>query len=626
MYHELRAYRKTMSRYPEQEQTRHRKASAGRIQRIEVEARDQLSIWVLAAALLLNLGAVGWLGWQLYSLHGSGANVWQSQFRTAELRGTILHLDEALAMSAMMAAATGERGWETRYRELEPALNAAIDSAIAQAPDAESRQLLSRLHRTGSAVTGFESRALELAMGGRHAEAQQVLNSLQYRVEKQGYVRVVAESMDQMRHLLEGQLERGSRRMAWSFAVPLVALLLSMIAWLMAVRNLQWWRAALAKSLSEQRLAERELRESEAFYVSLVEALPQSILRKDLHGRFTFGNKRFCGTLRKSLDEILGKTDFDLFPAELAEKYRLDDQAVIASGKVFETIEEHLTADGKKLFVNVVKTPVYDAGWKVIGIQAIFWDVTERKLAEEALAQKAKELARSNAELEQFAYVASHDLQEPLRMVASYTQLLARRYGDRLDVEAHEFIRFAVDGANRMQQLITDLLAYSRVGTRGKEFREIDCSTILGQVLANLQESIESSGAVVTNEDLPVIMADSMQMVQLFQNLISNALKFRGSEPPRIHVGVLEQLRDDEQKEWLFSVRDNGIGLDPQYCERIFVIFQRLHGQAQYPGTGIGLAICKKIVERHGGRIWVESKPGHGATFFFTMTQQKHYA
>jgi PAS domain S-box-containing protein len=487
---------------------------------------------------------------------------------------------------------------------------------------------------------------------------------------------------------------------------------------------------------------EDALRESQAFHASLVEVLPQSILRKSLDGQFTFGNRNFCNALHLPLEKIVGKSDFDFFPKELAEKYRNDDQNVIASGEVLDVIEEHLAPGGEKSFVQVVKTPVRDALGKVVGMQAIFWDVTERKRADEALRESeerfrllvegvkdyailmldpgghiaswntgaerifgyrtneavgrhlsilytdedvqlgkpaqelreaeadgrfedegvrrrrdgspfwasvvmtalldrngllrgfarvtrditerkraeeelkrtADELARSNVELEQFAYVASHDLQEPLRMVASYTQLLARRYKGKLDADAQEFINYATDGANRMQQLINDLLAFSRVGARAKEMLPVESQLALGQAIANLQGSIQDNGALVTNDDLPKVLADATQLVHLFQNLLGNAIKFHGAEPPRVHVSAVQN-----EKEWTFCVRDNGIGIDPQFAERIFVIFQRLHSRAEYPGTGIGLAICRKIVERHGGRIWVESRPGEGAVFRFTL-------
>jgi light-regulated signal transduction histidine kinase (bacteriophytochrome) len=216
--------------------------------------------------------------------------------------------------------------------------------------------------------------------------------------------------------------------------------------------------------------------------------------------------------------------------------------------------------------------------------------------------------------LEQFAYVASHDLQEPLRMVSSYTQLLARRYKGKLDADADEFIAFAVDGALRMKRLLNDLLAYSRVSTRGHPLRSISSEAVLDQTLANLQVAITESQATITHDPLPIVLADQTQLLQLFQNLIANALKFRAEQPPEVHISA-----EARGREWLFSIRDNGIGIDPQFADRIFVIFQRLHNQADYPGTGIGLAICKRIVERHAGRIWVESQPGQGATFYFTL-------
>jgi light-regulated signal transduction histidine kinase (bacteriophytochrome) len=234
--------------------------------------------------------------------------------------------------------------------------------------------------------------------------------------------------------------------------------------------------------------------------------------------------------------------------------------------------------------------------------------------ARQELEKSIGELARSNSDLQQFAYVASHDLQEPLRMVASYTQLLAKRYKGKLDEDADEFIAYAVNGANRMQALIQDLLAFSRVDTKGQVFEPTPVETLLGYALANLKGVIEESGAVVTHDPLPTVMGDDRQLLHLLQNLLSNAIKFKATEPPRVHLSAERRGR-----EWVFSVRDNGIGIDPQYADRIFVIFQRLHTNAEYPGTGIGLSICKKIVERHGGRIWMESQLGQGATFYFTL-------
>jgi PAS domain S-box-containing protein len=238
----------------------------------------------------------------------------------------------------------------------------------------------------------------------------------------------------------------------------------------------------------------------------------------------------------------------------------------------------------------------------------------ERQQAETALQHQKQDLARSNAELQQFAYVASHDLQEPLRMITSYLELLERRYKGQLDAKADKFIAFAVDGATRMQTLINALLSYSRVGSQGQDFKSTDCAKIMQNVLTNLQVAIAQSHTVITHDPLPQVYADPAQLTQLFQNLIGNAIKFRRAEPPQIHIGV--ECSNDK---WLFSVRDNGIGMETEYFERIFIIFQRLHSRTEYPGTGIGLAVCKKIVERHGGDLWVESQLDQGSTFYFTL-------
>jgi light-regulated signal transduction histidine kinase (bacteriophytochrome) len=245
-------------------------------------------------------------------------------------------------------------------------------------------------------------------------------------------------------------------------------------------------------------------------------------------------------------------------------------------------------------------------------------DITERKRTQQQLADRAEELARSNAELEQFAHIASHDLQEPLRMVSSYCQLLKSRYHATLDDKANDFIDFAVGGAKRMQTLINDLLAFSRVGTAKTDFVATDCNALMGPVLANLELAIREHNVEIVCGKLPTVMADETQIAQLFQNLIGNAIKFGREDNPRVEIGAQKRKHD-----WLFSVQDNGIGIDPNFSERIFVIFQRLHTRSEYPGTGIGLAICKKIVERHNGKIWVKSKLSKGATFFFTLPRNR---
>ncbi len=243
-----------------------------------------------------------------------------------------------------------------------------------------------------------------------------------------------------------------------------------------------------------------------------------------------------------------------------------------------------------------------------------------RKQAEEDLVLRVEELARSNAELEQFAYVASHDLQEPLRIITTHCDLLRIRCEGRLDAEADDYINFVVHAATRMRALVKDLLTYSRVAVseNGTRLERIDCERVLNDALANLSASISEKAAIVTHDPLPTVTADPVQMEQLFQNLIGNAIKFHGDVPPEVHVGARKKRSD-----WLFSVADNGIGIDRQYEDKIFAVFQRLHKQGRYPGTGVGLAICKKIVERHGGRIWFESEPGNGSTFYFSLPAER---
>ncbi len=327
--------------------------------------------------------------------------------------------------------------------------------------------------------------------------------------------------------------------------------------------------------------------------------------------------------------DLLGKTLWEIGPLQDALLSKASFQDLQSKGYVRY---EHLpleTRNGKRIELEFVSN-VYSVGQLKL-IQCNIRDITERRRAEEALEkrtrelmnsqealkQKAQELSRSNADLEQFAYVASHDLQEPLRTMTSFAQLLRRRYQGKLDANADDFIHFIVDGATRMQGLITDLLAYSRVGSRGKETVSTDCAAVFDQAVANLQTAIVESGAVVTHDSLPTVPCDGAQLIQVFQNLVGNSIKFRDSHSPRVHVAA-----EPRPSEWVFSVKDNGIGIDPEYAQRIFEVFQRLHTRTEYPGSGIGLAIAKKIVERHGGRIWVESQPHQGATFFFTLPAQ----
>ncbi|GIV95354.1 MAG: hypothetical protein KatS3mg057_0011 [Herpetosiphonaceae bacterium] len=322
--------------------------------------------------------------------------------------------------------------------------------------------------------------------------------------------------------------------------------------------------------------------------------------------------------INPSFERNLGWRAEDLTAVPFLEFVHPDDRAatlaemekLTGGTPTFYFTNRYRCADGSYKWLQWMAIPYIDDGL----MYGVARDVTDEKRLQEALVHQARELKRSNDELAQFAYVASHDLQEPLRMVASYMQLLARRYRGQLDATADAFIAYAVDGAQRMQVLIWDLLAYSHVTTRGNPFTLVEGDAVLQRALTNLKLAIEESGAILTVESLPTLVGDEIQLVQLFQNLISNAIKFRYREPPHIHISA-----EQDNQQWIITIRDNGIGIDPQYAERIFLVFQRLHTREEYPGTGIGLAICKKIVERHGGRIWVESQPQEGATFYVAL-------
>jgi PAS domain S-box-containing protein len=371
--------------------------------------------------------------------------------------------------------------------------------------------------------------------------------------------------------------------------------------------------------ITERRRADAALRESEERFRHTFELAGSGIAHVEMSGCFLRVNPKLCEILGYSPAELVGRSVKEVsHPEDRDLTNEVRDRMHAGRIKSFGVQKRYLHKHGRVVWVDLTVTMVRDGDGRARYDIAIFDDITERKQAEAALHHAHEELKRSNAELAQFAYVASHDLQEPLRMVSSYTQLLARRYGDRLDADAKEFMAYVVDGAARMKQLIEDLLAYSRVGTRGNEFREVAVDVPLRRAINNLRVAIEEASAAVTYDALPVLAADEVQLAQLFQNLIGNALKFRSASVPRIHVSAAES-----GTEWVFAVRDNGIGIEPQYFDRIFMVFQRLHGKSEYPGTGIGLAICKKVVERHDGRIWVESKPGGGATFHFTLAKRQ---
>jgi len=375
---------------------------------------------------------------------------------------------------------------------------------------------------------------------------------------------------------------------------------------------------AAIRDISVRKAADAHLVQMEARYRGLLEAAPDAMVVVDQAGLIVLMNLQAENAFGYKREEAIGRDVTSIIPVGFAERLVADGmrsaQELVEQqiGSGIELIAKR--RDGSEFPIEIMLSPL--AGEHGILVTAAIRDITKRKNADAYLLRKVEELNRSNEELGQFAYIASHDLQEPLRMVTSYTELLSRRYKGKLDSDADEFMAFAVDGAHRMQQLIKDLLTYSRVASDERRLRETSSQDALAHALRNLRKAIVEAGAHVTHGSMPMVIADEMQLVQVFQNLIANAIKYQTHGAPRVHISAAR----DATGGWIISVKDNGLGIEPQYFEKIFGMFQRLHQRDEFSGTGIGLAVCKKIIEQHGGRIWVTSEPGEGSLFQFTLT------
>ncbi|NQT24663.1 PAS domain S-box protein [candidate division KSB1 bacterium] len=394
-------------------------------------------------------------------------------------------------------------------------------------------------------------------------------------------------------------------------------------------KGIPLYYAGTVEDISAQKYIEEAFVREQVLMSAMMDTLPDNIYFKDKDSRFIRINKAMCNWFGiDNPEEAVGKSDYDYFSEEHAQQAYENEQNIIQTGKPLLGIEEKETwPGGKETWVSTTKAPLFDLEGNIIGSFGISRDITDRKSIDRALRKTKDELVkktealenvnltlkRSNQELEQFASVASHDLKEPLRMISSYVKLLEQKLMGTLDEESKEFISYVSDGAQRMQTLISDLLTYSRVTSLAQPFETTDLNLMVERALQNLKVSIEEKEAIITRDDLPTAVVDGIQIERLFQNLISNAMKYCEVKP-KVHISS-KSLNG----EWIITIQDNGIGIDPKYQDIIFDIFKRLHGRNEYSGTGIGLAVCKKIVERHGGEIWVESEKDKGSTFYFTI-------
>lgn len=388
-------------------------------------------------------------------------------------------------------------------------------------------------------------------------------------------------------------------------------------------RDLQQRNTQLEKEITERKQAEEALRTSEREKALILNATKEMIVYHNLNLEVQWANQASADSVGCSVEELSGLHCYEIWHQR---DEPCEDCPVL---KAFETGEDQeseiTTPDGRIWLLRAY--PVSEDG-EVVGAVEFGQNITERKQAQEKIARYAANLERSNRDLEQFAHVISHDLREPARVIKSYLNLLERRYRGQLDEKADKFITYAVDGAERMQEMIQALLNLSRVNTEQDNLAPTDSEEVLSRTLMALEQAMMESGSEVTHEPLPTVMADSAQLGQVFQNIIANAIKFRREDrTPRVHISATRQAQAGEgaeKKTWVFAIEDNGIGIDPKQTDRIFQIFQRLHTREEYPGTGIGLALCKRIIEQHGGNIWVESEPGEGATFYFTLPASHH--
>jgi PAS domain S-box-containing protein len=561
-----------------------------------------------AIVILLVVGAVSYRG--IFLSSESDRWVRHTHEVLENLQNLVVDM-ERIESSDRGFALTGEVGYLESYRT--SVLSARQDAAAVRILTMDNPKQLLQI----SALEALMAQKIRLGglaillrrTKGIEAAADAIGNGQGQRIMTE-CLGIVSKMQDEELRLLLLRNVESNRRRAQTKTILLFGTILGV---LIAV-GAGWM---VSRDIAARGLAEDALREGEERFRNLANNISQLAWMADEKGSIFWYNQRWFDYSGTRLEEMAGWGWQKVQHPDHVERVVEKISRCFRNGEVWEDTFPLRGRDGNYRWFLSQAVPIRDSEGRVFRWFGTSTDISESKKSEEHLVKVVGELKRSNDDLQQFAYVSSHDLQEPLRMVSSYTQLLANRYQGRLDSDADEFIAFAVDGCNRMQGLIQDLLAYSRAGTNGKELHEVSSDNALQEALTNLRITIEQSAAEVTHDSLPAVRTDEAQLTQVFQNLVGNAIKYRGAEAPRVHVSATRSTGN----EWTFSVRDNGLGIAPQYFERIFILFQRLHGRDEFEGTGIGLAICKKIVERLGGRIWVESQPEKGSTFYFALPE-----
>ncbi|MBP7936332.1 MAG: PAS domain S-box protein [Phycisphaerae bacterium] len=595
----------------------------------------------LIACLAVTALLFAALAWHLWTSYRGVQKTLEEDFSIQRLSGVVVHLDEVLTMSARMAAATGDPQWERRYRVYEPQLDAALKDVMRLASEALTRDAVSRTNAANLRLIEMENKAFSLVRDGRRDEAAAVFTGREYEDQKQDYSQGMKEITTVLQDRAAASLHGRRRELYLGFVVGLATLTIVVMIWVSvlrgvrrhiaerrrAERELERHREHLAELVEErttqltianEELARhaRDLAQAEARYRDLFENAPDLMAVLEApSGQVLECNTTLVGALGLRKEDIVGRPFLDLYTPECRAPAADTFAAFVQTGHVSNAERTLRRADGSLLEVLVQASPIRDGSGRIIAGRCTWRDVTRLKQAEREVARQVAALARSNAELEEFAYVASHDLQEPLRKILAFGDRLKATCAEGLPGQGPDYMGRMLNAARRMQTLIDDLLTFSRVTTQARPHVSVDLNEVLGEVLSDLEVRIEQSEAQVEVSALPTVQADPTQMRQLFQNLVGNALKFRRREvSPRIRiwaesVGVMSRI----------SVEDNGIGFEEKYAERIFGIFQRLHGRGEYEGTGIGLAVCQKIVKRHGGEIVARGAPDRGATFIVSL-------